>query len=799
MSVRFAAAERPDVSVVTPEEQDAILRRLHDDDGMSCCKTLHIGIFFDGTRNNAERDRSGHKHSNVARLRDAFQQDDYHKAIYVAGVGTPFVAEVGDHGVGLQAAAGAAAGWAGEGRINWALLQIHNVVHECAFKVGLSAALGVKDKDLVKSMSVDMNFKGIDSGGAIPKPGSLGDIKARSSTGVGALKLMAAEQNGINELTWEHDSIWAQLKSEVDSSKWAAAMQAWDTMRRKVLNDRLAQLKQRVGDKLVKGKPALRNIRFYVFGFSRGSAEARTFSNWLPDALDNFKLCGVPVSYEFLGIFDTVASVGIAQGAAPTLFDGHGGWGRGQLMAVPPYIRRCVHMVAAHEPRGSFPLDLIDRSADGRMEIVYPGVHSDVGGGYAPAEQGRGRDDSDKLSQVPLLDMYREARKAGVPLDVKGPGVSAEAADAFKISGGLKQAFAAYVNATAGCYHDPSHGTPGLMRAHYGYYLRWRKLRLKNMRAQPGFKAAQAGYPQDATDLDSANQELQMEWDDLLQNEKDGGPSLRYYFGKYGENWLHDNPKGAAVASAALMPIIVILGAIPGGTALTAEVSKRAMQVAQAQLQDKWDQWRQVRDDWNSTVPLADAISALYDNYMHDSRAWFKPMGDDDDVWNYKQIQALKAKQAGYERAHDVWKTQVESGLPGALPGLRTMNPNTLALGPGIGMNPGPEPQSPLTAQESDVLKRYDAAMQAAQKARAEKSAAAPSDSAVLTDPKVTNGLQQQAGGREPYCIWGYLRWRTVFEDGKRWEPPHVETPQEQWEGDLKLNEFRASKFAWPG
>ncbi|WP_423368407.1 T6SS phospholipase effector Tle1-like catalytic domain-containing protein [Burkholderia sp. LMG 32019] len=799
MSVRFAAAERPDISVVTPEEQDAILRRLHDDDGMSCCKTLHVGIFFDGTRNNAERDRSGHKHSNVARLWDAFPQDKYHKAIYVAGVGTPFVVEVGDHGVGLQAAAGAAAGWAGEGRINWALLQVQNVVHECAFKVGLSEALGVKDKDLVKSMSVDMNFKGIDSGGAIPGPGSLGDIKARSSTGAGALKLMAAEQNGINELTWEHDSIWAQLKSEVDSSKWTAAMQAWDTMRRKVLNERLAQLKDRVGDKLVKGKPALRTIRLYVFGFSRGSAEARTFSNWLPDALDNFNLCGVPVSYEFLGIFDTVASVGIAQGAAPTLFDGHGGWGRGQLMAVPPYVRRCVHMVAAHEPRGSFPLDLIDRSADGRVEIVYPGVHSDVGGGYAPAEQGRGRDDSDKLSQVPLLDMYREARKAGVPLDVKGPGVSAEAANAFKISAGLKQAFAAYVNATAGCYHDPSHGTPGLMRAHYGYYLRWRKLRLKSMRAQPGFKAAQAGYPQDATDLDSANQELQMEWDDLLQNEKDGGPSLRYYFGKYGENWLHDNPKGAAVASAALAPIIMILGVIPGGVPLTAEVSKRAMKVAQAQLQDKWDQWRQVRDDWNSTVPLADAISALYDNYMHDSRAWFKPMGDDDDVWNYRQIQALKAKQAGYARAHDVWKTQMESGLPGALPGLRTMNPNTLALGPGIGMSPGPEPQSPLTAQESDVLKRYDAAMQAAQQARADKSATAPSDSAVLTDPKVTNGLQQQAGGREPYCIWGYLRWRTVYVDGKRWEPPHVETPQEQWEGELKLNEFRASKFAWPG
>lgn len=59
MSYRFASADRFDVNVVTKDEQDAILRRLHEDDGMACCKTLHIGIFFDGTRNNADRDRGG--------------------------------------------------------------------------------------------------------------------------------------------------------------------------------------------------------------------------------------------------------------------------------------------------------------------------------------------------------------------------------------------------------------------------------------------------------------------------------------------------------------------------------------------------------------------------------------------------------------------------------------------------------------------------------------------------------------------------------------------------------------------
>lgn len=782
MSFRFAAAERPDVSVVTKAEQDAILRRLHDDDGMSCCKTLHIGIFFDGTRNNADRDRPGNKHSNVARLSDVFPQNDkYHRAIYVAGVGTPFVEQVGDHGVGLQAVAGAAAGWAGEGRINWALLQLQNLVHEFALGVSLSSAMGVVDKNVVKSMSLDMNFKGIDLGGSPPKPGSIGDINARSSAGVGALKLIAAEQNGV-ELNWDKDTNWAQLKNDLDSSKWAAAVQAWDDKRRKVLRERRAQLKERVGELLVKGKPKLQRIRLYVFGFSRGAAEARTFSNWLADALDpDFSLCGVPISYDFLGIFDTVASVGIAQSTAATLFDGHGGWARKELMGVPYYVRRCVHMVAAHEPRGSFPLDLIDSTFDGREEIVYPGVHSDVGGGYAAAEQGRGRSDADKLSQVPLVDMYREARKAGVPLDIKGPGVSARAADAFKISAGLKQAFAAYVKTSENYYYAKEHGTPGLMRAHYGLYLRWRRMRLKDMSVQPSFKAAQAGYPQDAADLGSANQELKEEWEDLLEIDKAGGPSVGRYAGKFALKWARDNPKSAAFVSSALLPGAAFVSTIPGAVPIATEIGDHVAKLVRAQLQEKWEQWQQVRSDWNMGPPEA-PISALYDDYMHDSRAWFKPLGDDDDVWNYKQIQALKTKQANFEREHAAWKKRAETGTPGPWQIAQAMSAGASGLGP-IAMQPEPEPRSPLTAQQADLLKRYDAAMQSAKQARAAKDPNAPTDSAVLTDPKVTGGLALQTSGREFYFLWGFLRWRTVFVNGVRWDQPRVPTVQEEMEG----------------
>ena len=62
-----------------------------------------------------------------------------------------------------------------------------------------------------------------------------------------------------------------------------------------------------------------------MFGFSRGAAQARVFCNWLTDALDSdSSLCGIPLQVDFLGIFDTVASVGLANSSL--VFDGHGGW-----------------------------------------------------------------------------------------------------------------------------------------------------------------------------------------------------------------------------------------------------------------------------------------------------------------------------------------------------------------------------------------------------------------------------------------------------------------------------------------
>lgn len=82
-------------------------------------------------------------------------------------------------------------------------------------------------------------------------------------------------------------------------------------------------------------------------------------------------------------------------------------------------VQRCLHLVAAHEIRNSFPLDTaLDgmQYPSGVTEMVYPGAHSDVGGGYQPGEGGRSTHPGDRLSLVPLLVMHAEAIKCGVPL-----------------------------------------------------------------------------------------------------------------------------------------------------------------------------------------------------------------------------------------------------------------------------------------------------------------------------------------------------------------------------------------------
>ncbi|WP_456311527.1 T6SS phospholipase effector Tle1-like catalytic domain-containing protein, partial [Serratia proteamaculans] len=188
------------------------------------------------------------------------------------------------------------------------------------------------------------------------------------------------------------------------------------------------------------GQVRLLGIKLYVYGFSRGAAAARAFVNWLSGLLPKPEgeekkpaqclAAGglkIPLSVEFLGLLDTVASVGVPH-LAPVA-EGHMGWADGtqELPAEKVYgglIKRCVHLVSSHEQRLCFPLDSIRRT-DGRYpanseEVLYPGMHSDLGGGYPPGDQGKGNGLNDGLlmSQIALHEIYAAAFAAGAPLKI---------------------------------------------------------------------------------------------------------------------------------------------------------------------------------------------------------------------------------------------------------------------------------------------------------------------------------------------------------------------------------------------
>lgn len=187
----------------------------------------------------------------------------------------------------------------------------------------------------------------------------------------------------------------------------------------------------------------IRGIHLALFGFSRGAALARAFARRVARRCKRsgagwiWADGGYPFRLYFMGLFDTVASVGVPAsarhyateaaalmpltGAIPVLVasqaDGHGAWASD--LRIPSMVERCVHYCAAHEIRNSFPLDSVleaGRYPDNCVEVFYPGAHSDVGGGYRPGEGGRNLNRFAMLSLIPLKAMYDEAVKAGVPL-----------------------------------------------------------------------------------------------------------------------------------------------------------------------------------------------------------------------------------------------------------------------------------------------------------------------------------------------------------------------------------------------
>lgn len=278
----------------------------------ACCHSLHISLFFDGTNNNEHNDTKSQHPSNIARLFHASIQDDDAKGRGYFSYYMPGVGtpfpEIGELDYSED---GLKYATGGEDRINWALVQVASA---------LSFALNNKQ---------------------------------------------------------EIDRVVAKAKVESMSTFKAPLMSIFGAgRRRQVMKGLLEPLRDRVS----KARPQVLGVKLYVYGFSRGAAEARTFVTWLsqlfdtPDGAEHpvQTLLGLPVSIEFLGLLDTVASVGIAH--VTPFFAGHMDWADDtQLLPdaknFKDFVKCCRHFVAAFEQRACFPLDSI-RNEDGN----YPPI-----------------------------------------------------------------------------------------------------------------------------------------------------------------------------------------------------------------------------------------------------------------------------------------------------------------------------------------------------------------------------------------------------------------------------------------
>lgn len=143
----------------------------------------------------------------------------------------------------------------------------------------------------------------------------------------------------------------------------------------------------------------INSLTFDAFGFSRGAAAARHFANEVargkrgqlgPALRDNvtaFSSTFVDqyqrdINMGFIGLFDTVASVAgltnlgnISSSIIPGV----------KLHLARKYFSHVVHLVARDELRANFALSTVKPD---HIEIVLPGAHSDIGGGYlADAEE----------------------------------------------------------------------------------------------------------------------------------------------------------------------------------------------------------------------------------------------------------------------------------------------------------------------------------------------------------------------------------------------------------------------------
>lgn len=360
------------------------------------------------------------------------------------------------------------------------------------------------------------------------------------------------------------------------------------------------QLNERLR-KAVEGKrPKVIKVSLSVFGFSRGAAEARVFAKWIQMATGGL-VGNATLDMRFLGVFDTVASVFLADSSP--VGSGFFDWADGNLDISG--IGRTEHMVASHEIRLSFPLSTARTGSAYpalTVERAYPGAHSDVGGGYSPGDQGKAQTGRGALlSQIPLNDMHFSALNAGAGL-AKLAEMPASVKRDFAIDPGLNAAFDGYANWTA--FDDKADLAANGPRAenrlqdHMHLYWRWRAS-LPNDSSFKSLKSYTSSGAQDRVDL----WESELDWREDVRRARDASQSRTVRTGRG------------------------VMTIPPTATPLQRQLLQEVAR--------------------GPTVPSGAAV--LFDEYVHDSHAGFWLLGPQTLADRRAYIKLIKEKRAKHD------------------------------------------------------------------------------------------------------------------------------------------------------
>lgn len=308
------------------------------------CKILHIGVFFDGTGNNKENDRSKEAMSNIAKLSELYKNSDTwkdaefeHKSvmIYKNGVGTTD----GERHI-VQDKYDKGGGGGGALRINQALKKVNQFLNDhpsgtdpgqykerrvdvFGFSRGAAEARDFintfyYNNKLWKEENVIFNFVGVyDTVGSFGIAGNNINLKPNDPTKQSESDTKSGELNNGYYGIVEHEG------PQKVTQNFTAASEAE--------RDRIVQQYESQGWKVHTSEPV--GSSFYQVTCEKEEVLYEPY---------NFNLAGESA-------------------------------------------KKIVHMVAHDEVRKNFPLSAINLGG-AHEEMMYPGVHSDIGGGYLPSE-----------------------------------------------------------------------------------------------------------------------------------------------------------------------------------------------------------------------------------------------------------------------------------------------------------------------------------------------------------------------------------------------------------------------------